>query len=55
MAQQNFSMPTSSGGLMRYNEEYQSRFMIKPSHIILFLILIVAFVSILRIFFPITS
>ena len=47
------SMPSSSGGLMRYNEEYKSKLMLKPSHVILFLILIVAAVVLLKIFFPI--
>jgi len=50
----NIFMPSSGGGLMRYNEEYKSPFMLKPSHIILFIILIIAFVAILKIFFPIT-
>ena len=49
------SMPTSSGGLMRYNEEYKSRLMLKPSHIVLFIILIVAFVAVLKVFFPIST
>ncbi len=49
------SMPTSGGGLMRYNEEYKSKFMLKPEHVVLFIILIVAFVFILKLFFPISG
>lgn len=45
-------MPSSFGGLMSYKEEYKSKFMLKPSHVVLFVILIVAFVAILKIFFP---
>ncbi len=55
MAQQGIHMPSSGGGLMRYSEEYNSRFKIKPSHIILFIIAIIAFVVILKIFFPISG
>jgi preprotein translocase subunit Sec61beta len=53
MANQGLSLPSSGGGLMRYNEEYKSKFMLKPSHVILFIILIVAFVLILKLFYPI--
>lgn len=52
MAQQGIQMPGSFGGLMRYSEEYKSKIMLKPSHIILFIILIVTFVVILKLFFP---
>jgi len=50
--QQGVQMPGAFGGLMRYNEEYKSRFMIKPAYVILFIILIVAFVAAMKIFFP---
>ncbi len=53
MTQQGIHMPSGSGGLMRYNEEYKSAFQLKPTHIILFIILIIAFVGILKLFFPI--
>ena len=52
MAQQGIQMPGAFGGLMRYNEEYKSRFMIKPAYVVLFIILIVAFVAVMKIFFP---
>jgi preprotein translocase subunit Sec61beta len=48
MADNRIEMPGSFGGLMRYGEEYSSRFMIKPSYVIFFVILIVLF----RIFLP---
>lgn len=52
MANQGISMPSTGGGLMRYSEEYKSRFMIKPSHVIAFIILIIVFVTVLKIFYP---
>ena len=53
MAQQSFQMPGAFGGLMRYSEEYKSNFILKPSHIVMFIILIVVFVAVMKIFFPI--
>ena len=47
--------PSSSGGLMRYNEEYKSGFKIKPSQIIIFVVCILVFVGVLKIFFPIIA
>jgi len=53
MAKDNqISMPGVFGGLMRYNEEYKSTFMLKPVHIIAFVILLVVFVFALKVFFP---
>lgn len=49
------SMPSTGGGLMRYNEEYKSKLMLKPTHIIVFIVFIIVFVSILKIFFPILN
>jgi preprotein translocase subunit Sec61beta len=53
MANQGFSLPSSYGGLMRYNEEYKSKFMLKPYHVIMFILMIIVFVYVLKIFFPI--
>jgi preprotein translocase subunit Sec61beta len=55
MANQGIHMPSSGGGLMRYNEEYNSLLKIKPTHVILFIIAVIAFTVILKIFFPITA
>lgn len=49
------SMPGVFGGLMRYNEEYKSKFMIKPAHVIAFIVLIALVVIGLKMFFPIGS
>jgi preprotein translocase subunit Sec61beta len=53
MANQGVSMPSGFGGLMRYNEEYNSKIKFKPTHIIIFIILIIIFVLALKIFLPI--
>ncbi|MBR9702044.1 preprotein translocase subunit Sec61beta [Candidatus Pacearchaeota archaeon] len=45
------NMPSGFGGLMRYSEEYASRFPLKPTHIILFIILIIAFRFFLGMFY----
>jgi len=52
MAQQSMQMPGAFGGLMRYNEEYKSKLMLKPTHVVIFIIAIVTFVAVMKIFFP---
>jgi len=37
------NMPSGFGGLVRFKEEYKSKFNLKPIHVILFVILIVVF------------
>ena len=44
------NMPAGFGGLTRFSEEYSSAFNLKPTHIILFVILIIAFRIFLGIF-----
>jgi len=39
----NMSMPSGFGGLLRYDEEYTSRLMLKPVHVLVFIALIVVF------------
>jgi preprotein translocase subunit Sec61beta len=53
MANQGFSMPSSYGGLMRYNEEYKSSITLSPTHVVLLIILIIAFVASMKVFWPI--
>ncbi len=47
------SMPAGFGGLLRYDEEYRSKFLLKPAHVIGFVIAVILFVSLLRIFRPV--
>jgi preprotein translocase subunit Sec61beta len=37
------SLPGGFGGLMRYSEEYSSYINLKPAHVVLFVIIIIAF------------
>ena len=43
MADDKIRMPAGFGGLMRFDEEYESKIMLKPIHVIVFVILILAF------------
>ena len=54
MPQQQMQMPSSFGGLMRYNEGYKSPFKLSPTQVFIFIIAIIAFISVMKIFFPIT-
>jgi preprotein translocase subunit Sec61beta len=47
----NIFLPSGSGGLMRYSEEYKSKIMLNPSHVVAFIIAVIAFVAVLKIFF----
>jgi preprotein translocase subunit Sec61beta len=51
--QQKMQMPGVFGGLMRYDDEYSSKFMLSPAVIVGFVIAIIVFVLVLKIFFPI--
>ena len=53
MANQQLQMPSSFGGLMRYNEEYKSSFRLSPIQVIIFIILVVVFISVMKIFWPV--
>lgn len=46
------SLPGAFGGLMRYDEEYESRFIFSPIQIMGFIIVIVIFVIVLKLFWP---
>jgi preprotein translocase subunit Sec61beta len=43
MADSSINVPSGFGGLMRYSEEYETRFSIKPAHVIVFVVLIIGF------------
>jgi preprotein translocase subunit Sec61beta len=44
------NLPSGTGGLVRFKEEYQSKFNLKPTHVIGFVILILVFRIALGIF-----
>ncbi|MFH1325825.1 MAG: hypothetical protein ABIH49_03615 [archaeon] len=43
MADNPVNLPAGFGGLMHFNEEYESFLNLKPTHVIVFVALIVAF------------
>jgi len=45
------NMPAGFGGLMRFTEEYESKFNLKPTHVVVFIILIIGLRVILPILF----
>lgn len=45
-------MPGSFGGIMRYDEEYDSRFKITPTQVIVVIVLVILFVLGLNLFWP---
>lgn len=47
------NIPSGFGGLLRYDEEYKSKFMLKPTHVIVFIVAVIIFVTVLKIFWPI--
>ena len=49
MAENKINMPAGFGGLMRYGTEYKSKLILKPSHVIVFVIMIILFSIVLRI------
>lgn len=51
MADNQIQMPGSFGGLMRFDEEYASKFYLKPTHVIAFIILIIIFRVFLGVWF----
>ncbi|MEK6800625.1 MAG: hypothetical protein AABY05_01715 [Nanoarchaeota archaeon] len=52
MAENKIHLPGGFGGITRYDEEYQSRFMITPTQVIGFAIGILVIVTFLKIIWP---
>jgi preprotein translocase subunit Sec61beta len=50
MTDNQLSLPGAFGGLIRYNEEYESRFKFKPAHVIAVIILFAVAIIILNVF-----
>lgn len=53
MADNKINMPGGMGGLVRYDSEYKSRFMLSPGQIVGFLIGIVVLILALKAFMPV--
>lgn len=54
MAETQMRMPSGGiGGLMRYDAEYKSRFMVSPAAVVGFVVFVLLFVIVLKILFPV--
>lgn len=53
MAENKISLPGGFGGLMRYDEEYESKIRISPTQVFIFIVLVIIFVLALKIFWPV--
>ncbi len=53
MAETQMRMPGGIGGLMRYDAEYKSRFMVSPAAVVGFVVFVLLFVIVLKILFPV--
>jgi preprotein translocase subunit Sec61beta len=51
MADTSINLPSGFGGLVRFKEEYKSLITLKPTHVIILVILIIAFRILLGIYF----
>jgi preprotein translocase subunit Sec61beta len=50
MAEPRFRMPSGTGGLVRYFDDYKSKIAFQPLHVIVFIVLVMLLVIILHIF-----
>ena len=50
MADSGVNIPSGFGGIVKFKEEYESKFNLKPSYVVAFVILIVVFRIALQIF-----
>ena len=48
MASNKINVPAGFGGIVRYGEEYESKFMLKPEHVVIFIVLVILFVTVLK-------
>ena len=51
MAETKVNIPSGFGGLMRFSEDYESFFNLKPSHVVIFVVLIVVFRIVLEVIY----
>ncbi|GIU68321.1 MAG: hypothetical protein KatS3mg001_171 [Candidatus Pacearchaeota archaeon] len=51
MADNRVSVPAGFGGLLRFEEEYESKINLKPEHVVFFVVLIVFFRVVLGILY----
>lgn len=51
MADSNMMMPSGSGGLLRYNEEYPSKLRLSPIHVIIMIVAVILGMAVIKLFF----
>ncbi len=49
MADNKIRMPSSMAGITTYSEEYKSRFMLTPQHVLIFIAIVTCFVIALNV------
>lgn len=55
MADNKINIPGGMGGLMRYDDEYDSKIMLKPGHVIVFVVAVIVLVIGLNLFWPVSG
>ncbi|HME87347.1 MAG TPA: preprotein translocase subunit Sec61beta [Candidatus Nanoarchaeia archaeon] len=50
MANNNIQLPSSGGGIMRYNDEVKSKIMLKPQHVMVLIAVVLILELILHIY-----
>ena len=53
MANEGISMPGPFGGLVRYDAEYPSKFVLSPAQVIIFIVLVILVVVGFKLFWPV--
>jgi len=48
MSQDKISMPSGQGGLMRYFDDYKSKFSIKPGHVVVLVVAVIVIIILLH-------
>jgi preprotein translocase subunit Sec61beta len=48
MAKNQISMPSSQGGIVRYFDDYKSKFQIRPEHVIVLVVIVIIIEAILH-------
>ena len=47
------NIPSGFGGIQRFSEEYESSVKLKPEHVVFFIIAVIIFTIVLKVFFKV--
>ena len=47
------NVPSGFGGIQRFSEEYESKIKLKPEHVVFFIVAVILFTVVLKVFFKI--